>query len=87
MLLEFDPGKLVTLCPALVITRRLVKEADLERVEAEMAALASGTFHPFAGPLNRQDGSVWKAEGEIPTDEELYGMDFYVEGIEGSLPT
>lgn len=58
-----------------------------ERVEAEMAALGGGAFHPFAGPLNRQDGSPWKAEGETPADEELYGMDFYVEGIDGSLPT
>lgn len=62
--------------------------ADIvSRVEAEKASLAAGEFHPFEGPLNRQDGSQWMADGQVPTDKELYGMDFYVEGIDGSLPT
>jgi simple sugar transport system substrate-binding protein len=50
------------------------------------AAISSGAFHPFTGPINRQDGSVWLKPGEVATDEALLGLDFYVEGIEGELP-
>ena len=55
------------------------------RAEAAMEAVAGG-MHPFTGPINKQDGSVWLAEGETPEDEELLGMNFFVEGIEGVLP-
>ncbi len=50
------------------------------------AAIASGETHPFTGPLNKQDGSVWLAEGETADDGTLAGMNFYVEGIEGDIP-
>ncbi|ETX14836.1 DNA-binding protein [Roseivivax halodurans JCM 10272] len=48
--------------------------------------LASGEYHPFTGPINRQDGSAWLAEGEVADDETLLGMDFYVEGLTGEIP-
>lgn len=48
--------------------------------------IASGDIHPFTGPVNRQDGSVWLAEGETADDGTLLGMDFYVEGITGDIP-
>lgn len=50
------------------------------------AAIASGEYHPFTGPLNKQDGSAWLAEGEVAGDGTLAGMNFYVEGIEGEIP-
>ena len=49
-------------------------------------AIAKGTFHPFTGPINKQDGSAWLAEGEIATDDVLQSMHFYVEGMEGVIP-
>ncbi len=49
-------------------------------------ALADGSYHPFTGPLNKQDGSVWLAEGETADDGTLAGMNFYVEGLEGDIP-
>jgi len=61
-----------------------------EDVKAEALALkekiASGEYHPFTGPINKQDGSVWLEEGEVADDGTLLGMDFYVEGIEGKIP-
>lgn len=45
-----------------------------------------GKIHPFTGPLNKQDGTPWLAEGETAADGDLLGMNFYVEGIEGVLP-
>ncbi len=50
------------------------------------AAIASGEYHPFTGPLNKQDGTPWLAEGEVADDGTLAGMNFYVEGIEGDIP-
>ena len=38
------------------------------------------------GPLVAQDGSIKVADGELPDDMMLLSMDFYVEGVEGSLP-
>lgn len=49
-------------------------------------AIADGSYHPFTGPLKKQDGSDWLAEGEIADDGTLAGMGFYVEGIEGDIP-
>lgn len=50
------------------------------------AALADGSYHAFTGPLKKQDGSDWLAEGETADDGTLAGMNFYVEGIEGTIP-
>ena len=56
------------------------------RANATIAAIAAGEFHPFTGPINKQDGSVWLAEGEVADDGTLAGMSFYVEGVDGELP-
>ncbi|HGG04238.1 MAG TPA: BMP family ABC transporter substrate-binding protein [Aliiroseovarius sp.] len=58
------------------------------RAEAEAMrdAIAAGEYHPFTGPLNKQDGSAWLAEGEVADDGTLAGMNFYVEGITGEIP-
>ncbi|KGM89178.1 nucleoside-binding protein [Roseovarius mucosus DSM 17069] len=50
------------------------------------AAMAEGSYHPFTGPLKKQDGSDWLAEGEVADDGTLLGMDFYVEGLTGEIP-
>ena len=39
-------------------------------------AIASGTYHPFTGPLKKQDGSDWLACGETSDDGTLLGMNF-----------
>ncbi len=49
-------------------------------------AIASGEYHPFTGPLNKADGSVWLAEGETASDGDLLGMNFYVEGLTAEIP-
>jgi simple sugar transport system substrate-binding protein len=54
--------------------------------EALRDAIAAGEIHPFTGPVNKQDGSVWLADGETADDGTLLGMNFYVEGIEGDIP-
>ncbi len=49
-------------------------------------AIISGKLHPFTGPLNRQDGTPWLAKDEVPSDDVLQSMNFYVEGLEGTIP-
>ncbi len=57
--------------------------------EALQASLADGSYHAFTGPLNKQDGSVWLADGETAqdySDDGLAGLGFYVEGITADIP-
>ncbi|MEL6644391.1 MAG: BMP family ABC transporter substrate-binding protein [Pseudomonadota bacterium] len=58
------------------------------RAEAEQMIedIKSGAYHPFTGPINKQDGSAWLAEGEIADDGTLAGMNFYIEGLTGEIP-
>lgn len=57
-----------------------------DMVDAKMEEIRAGDFHPFQGPLVAQDGTEKVAEGTLPDDGMLLSMDFYVEGVEGSLP-
>jgi simple sugar transport system substrate-binding protein len=59
------------------------------KAEAEgmIAAITAGTYHPFTGPINKQDGTPFLAEGEVATDEQLVTMNFYVEGMTGESPS
>ncbi len=69
-------GEISSAVPADVKAEALALKADI----------ASGKVHPFTGPLNKQDGSVWLKAGETADDGTLAGMNFYVEGIEGDIP-
>lgn len=51
---------------------------DAERVRT---GIIDGTLHPFAGPIRDQSGEVRVPEGTTMTDQELLGMDWYVEGV------
>ena len=67
-----------------------ISDAVPAEVKAEALApkdaLADGSYHAFTGPLNKQDGTPWLAEGETADDGTLAGMNFYVEGIQGDIP-
>lgn len=67
-----------------------ITEAVPAEVKAEAEALrdsiAAGTYHPFTGPIKKQDGSDWLADGATAPDGDLLGMAFYVEGIKGDIP-
>ncbi len=67
------------------ITDAIPAEVKAE-AEALAASIGDGSYAPFTGPLNKQDGSPWLAEGEKPDDGTLAGMNFYVEGIKGDIP-
>jgi simple sugar transport system substrate-binding protein len=67
------------------ITEAVPAEVKAE-AEAMRDAIGAGTYHPFTGPINKQDGTPWLAEGQTASDADLLGMMFYVEGIEGEIP-
>jgi|TARA_R110000764_G_scaffold224444_1_gene313619 simple sugar transport system substrate-binding protein len=58
-------------------------EAEAQRVKD---AISAGTLHGFTGPINKQDGTVFLAEGEVATRMQLDTMMFYVEGITAKAP-
>ena len=56
----------------------------------EVARFESGEetiFTIFSGPLSDQSGEVRVPEGEAMTAEELLSMDWFVEGVEGEIPS
>lgn len=61
--------------------------ADVVKLaESIRTKISSGAFHPFTGPMKKQDGTEFLKAGQKIADKDLAGMNFYVEGIEGTLP-
>jgi simple sugar transport system substrate-binding protein len=51
-----------------------------------IAALAGG-LNLWTGPINLQDGTVYLAEGEVATDQQIWYLPQLLEGMEGqSVP-
>ena len=61
--------------------------ADVQALVGEKtAAIKAGSLHPFAGPIKDQSGKVVVAAGQIPSDGDLLGMSYFVEGVQGTIP-
>lgn len=59
-----------------------VSEELKTKVMAERDAIIAGK-HVFAGPLKDRDGTERVAEGEVLGDGDLWGMDWFVDGVTG----
>lgn len=57
-----------------------------ERIAAAEAAMRAGELTPFDGPVRKQDGTEVIAVGQSITDDQLWTMDYFVEGIIGTMP-
>ncbi len=53
-------------------------------IAAKKAAIVSGKFYEFEGPLYDQKGKLRVPKGKRLTVEDLYAMDWFVKGVEGS---
>ena len=62
----------------------MVPEAIRQQVDAKKQEIIAGQELVFVGPINDQAGNERVAEGEVMTDEQLLGMDWFVEGVLGS---
>jgi simple sugar transport system substrate-binding protein len=54
--------------------------------DAKKAALIGGKLKPFQGPLKDQSGAVKVAAGSEMSLADLKGMNWYVQGVEGTIP-
>jgi simple sugar transport system substrate-binding protein len=63
-----------------------VPEAAKKMVAEKRAAIVSGKWSVFSGPIRGQDGSVKVAAGKTLTDKEIDSIDWYAEGVEGKIP-
>ncbi|MEM8837870.1 MAG: BMP family ABC transporter substrate-binding protein [Pseudomonadota bacterium] len=60
---------------------------DVADAAAKLAeSIKTDTFHPFTGPIFKQDGTPWLKEGEVADDAALASMNFYVKGVDDTLP-
>jgi len=57
-----------------------------KKVAGKREELASGKWDVFAGPIKDQSGTVKVPAGKTLTDPELQRLNWYVEGVDGSLP-
>lgn len=57
-----------------------------ELVNAKRDQFIHGTAHPFDGPVKDQKGVVRVPKGKVLDDQRQLAMDWYVEGIDPSIP-
>jgi basic membrane protein A len=50
------------------------------------AKIVSGSFNPFTGPLTDQSGAVKVPAGVTMTDDEIWNMGWFVQGVIGAIP-
>ncbi len=58
----------------------------MDKIKAAEAAMADGSLAPFAGPVVKDDGTELAAAGTNLTDEQIWSMDWQVQGIVTPLP-
>ena len=64
-----------------------VPEDTKKKVEEIKAGLKAGTFSIWKGPITGQDGKELLKKDEIADDKFLSGINFYVKGVEGKVPS
>jgi basic membrane protein A and related proteins len=57
------------------------------KVDAARAGLKDGSFHPWKGPVVGQDGKNVVEKDVTPDDKFMLGINFYVKGVEGKVPS
>jgi basic membrane protein A len=55
-------------------------------VDAKKQQLVAGTWDVFTGPIKDQTGQIRVANGQKLTDAQLLSFDWFVEGVEGTIP-
>ncbi|MDP1690653.1 MAG: BMP family ABC transporter substrate-binding protein [Burkholderiaceae bacterium] len=57
------------------------------KVEAAKAGLKDGSFHPWKGPVVDQAGKTVVEKDKMPDDKFMLGINFYVKGVDGKVPS
>lgn len=58
----------------------------VDLVQAKGEEIKQGTFHPFSGPIQSNDGKQIVAKDQTLTDAQLNEMNYYVQGVVGKVP-
>ncbi|MEI8145504.1 MAG: BMP family ABC transporter substrate-binding protein, partial [Alphaproteobacteria bacterium] len=64
-----------------------MSDSEIAEANAVTQRIASGQLHPFAGPLVRQDGTEVVAAGSTLSDEQIRSINWYLRGIDQTLPS
>lgn len=64
----------------------LVAEGTAEKIAAARTAIEDGSLKIFAGPLFDQNGVEKVAAGSVMTDDEVWNMTWFVNGVNGVIP-
>ncbi len=64
----------------------VVPKETQELVDKTAADIGAGRFHPFTGPIRDNSGKERLAAGKVMSDADLSKIDYYVEGVQGTLP-
>ncbi|TBR44765.1 BMP family ABC transporter substrate-binding protein [Marinomonas agarivorans] len=61
--------------------------ADVKtKIDSTYKAIRSGEFHPFTGPITSNEGKLVVKDGYTLNDTELSQVNWYVEGINDTIP-
>jgi len=64
-----------------------VVPADVVKlVTATKRDILRGRLHPFAGPVKDNTGKIVIPAGKTLSDQEMLSFNWFVEGVEGTLP-
>lgn len=63
-----------------------VKEDTKKLVASEKKKIIDGKWDVFTGPIKGQDGKVVVPQGKKLNDGEMLSMNWFVEGVEGTIP-
>jgi basic membrane protein A len=64
-----------------------VPEPIKKKLETVKAGLKDGTYAIWKGPIADQGGKVLLKAGETADEKFLHGINFYVKGVQGKLPS
>ena len=63
-----------------------LSDEQMAKIKAKEAAFIDGSDHAFAGPITDQDGTVRAEAGANVADPDIFGMNWLVAGVDGSMP-
>ena len=64
-----------------------VSAATQSAITAKLSAIKDGTFKVFGGPITKQDGTIGVASGSSLTVDQLYALNWFVQGVKGTIPS
>ena len=65
----------------------LAPEGAKEAVEKAEAKIKEGNNVIFQGPIKDQSGAVKVKEGQTLTDDEVWNINWFVQGVDGTIPS